>query len=152
MLTVRRARPDEMHTCFAIRYEVFVLGQGVPPELEVDGHDAGCRHVLAFERGEAVGAARLRITAEGRPKAERVAVRGGYQGRGIGAALMRLLEGEARGLGHTRLWLSAQEQVVPFYKSLGYTPEGEPFIEACIRHRTMWLDLDLGDDVETEHG
>lgn len=141
LLTVRKARADEMHTCFALRYEVFVLGQGVPPQLEVDGHDAGCVHLLALWKDEAVGTARLRTTPDGSVKAERVAVRSGFQGRGIGAALMALLEDVARAQGATQLRLSAQERVIPFYESLGYTGYGEPFMEACIRHLRMRKEL-----------
>ncbi len=137
MLTVRKARPDEMHTCFALRYEVFVLGQGVPPQLEVDGHDGTCVHILALWKDEAVGTARLRITPEGAAKAERVGVRAGFQSRGIGTALMALLEDIARERGDSQLRLNAQERVVPFYETLGYTGYGEPFMEACIRHVRM---------------
>ena len=137
MLTVRKARPDEMHTCFALRYEVFVLGQGVPPQLEVDGHDGNCTHILAMWRDEAVGTARLRITAQGLAKAERVGVRGGFQGRGIGTALMTLLEDLARERGDEHLRLNAQQHVIPFYETLGYTAYGESFMEASIRHVKM---------------
>ncbi len=142
MLTVRKARPDEMHTCFALRYEVFVLGQGVPPQLEVDGHDATCVHILALWKDQAVGTARLRTTPEGVTKAERVGVRGGFQGRGIGAALMTLLEDIARERGDTTMRLNAQERVVPFYETLGYISYGDPFMEACIRHVRMKKALD----------
>jgi predicted GNAT family N-acyltransferase len=137
VLTVRKARADEMHTCFALRYEVFVLGQGVPPQLEVDGHDGLCVHILALWKDEAVGTARLRTTPEGSAKAERVGVRGGFQGRGIGTALMALLEDLARKRGDAEIRLNAQERVVPFYETLGYIGYGEPFMEACIRHVKM---------------
>jgi len=32
-----------------IRYAVFVEEQGVPVEIELDGHDAECIHALAFD-------------------------------------------------------------------------------------------------------
>lgn len=137
MLTVARARPDQLHTCLAIRYEVFVLGQGVPPEIEVDGHDPSCIHFLATHKQEAVGTARLRLLGDGVGKAERVAVRGAWQGRGIGAALMRELEAEAARRGLTELELNAQEAVLPFYEGLGYEAYGDRFMEACIPHRHM---------------
>lgn len=137
MLTVRRARTDELHTCFAVRYEVFVLGQGVPPELEVDGHDPSCFHFIAHWRDELAGTTRLRITKEGTAKIERVAVRPPWQGRGVGTELVHAAENFAREQGYAEVMLSAQEKVVPFYARLGYEPVGERFMEACIPHRKM---------------
>ena len=137
MLTVRPARTDELHTCYAIRYEVFVLGQGVPPELEVDGHDPRCMHVLALWKDEAVGTGRLRTLPDGGVKVERVAVRGAFQGRGVGARLMQELEALAEQAGHSGVQLNAQAAVVPFYAGLGYETVGEPFMEASIKHQKM---------------
>lgn len=145
MLNVARARPDQMHTCLAIRYEVFVLGQGVPPEIEVDGHDPTCIHFLATWKDEAVGTARLRMLQDKRGKAERVAVRPPWQGKGVGAALMRALEAEAVRRGLVELVLNAQEAVMPFYTALGFVGEGERFMEASIPHRKMRKALQAGD-------
>lgn len=142
MLEVRAARPDEIDTCLAIRHEVFVLGQGVPAPLEVDGKDPECAHFIAYEKGEAIGTARLRVTEKGVAKAERVAVRPGHQGKGVGTALMQAVEGEAARRGFPEIVLSAQVQVVPFYEALGYAPEGKVFIEAAIKHRWMRKRLD----------
>jgi len=137
MFEVRRATSEEIGTCQAIRHEVFVLGQGVPEALEVDGLDAECIHFLAWQRREPIGTARLRFTENGEAKAERVAVRPGSQGRGVGTALMAALEAEAARRGHTKVVLTAQVQVIPFYETLGYVVEGPVFIEAAIRHRKM---------------
>ena len=137
MIEVRRASKDQLDTCLAIRFEVFVMGQGVPPQLEVDGRDPDCLHLLAWDRKHTVGTARLRITARGEAKAERVAVRPGYQGQGVGTALMETLEDIARQMGHTEIIVTAQLTVVPFYEHLGYVAEGGVFIEAAIRHRKM---------------
>lgn len=137
MIEVRRATLDELDTCLAIRNEVFVLGQGVPPQIEVDGRDPECTHFLALRRGETVGTARLRITDEGKAKAERVAVRPGHQGLGVGRRLMALLEDTAGEMGHDEVVLSAQVQVVPFYEEIGYTAHGDLFHEAGIPHRKM---------------
>ncbi|MBW2256554.1 MAG: GNAT family N-acetyltransferase [Deltaproteobacteria bacterium] len=131
MIEVRRASKDQLDTCLAIRFEVFVMGQGVPPQLEVDGHDPDCLHLLAWDRNHTVGTARLRITDKGNAKAERVAVRPGYQSRGVGTALMQALEDLARQMGHRELIVTAQLTVLPFYEHLGYVAEGPVFIEAA---------------------
>lgn len=137
MIEVRTAAPREIDTCLAIRHEVFVLGQGVPPGIEVDGLDPRCTHFLAFDRHQTVGTARLRITPEGAAKAERVAVRPGWRGRGIGVALMAALEEEARSKGHHEVVLYAQQDAIPFYDKLGYLGVGERFVEAGIVHLKM---------------
>ena len=137
MLEVRRARPDELERCLAIRREVFVEEQGVPIDEEMDAHDAGCVHFLAFDAGDAVGTARLRETEGGRVKAERVAVRRSVRRSGIGRALMRALEDEARVRDAGELLLNAQAPVVAFYECLGYRAEGPEFLEAGIPHRAM---------------
>lgn len=133
--------PDDLETALAIRHEVFVVGQGVPQDLEVDGLDPVCTHLLAERRGadgswRALGTARLRPT-EGYAKAERVAVLEAARGTGLGRLLMVVLEQEARGLGHHEVVLNAQVQVVPFYLGLGYVAEGPEFDEAGIQHRRM---------------
>ena len=137
MLEVRHARPDEIERCLDIRREVFVGEQHVPSEIEIDGRDASCTHFVALADEELIGTARLRITEDGRAKAERVAVRRAARGRGAGAALMRALEVEARTRGHDRLVLNAQVQVLPFYERLGYAVDGSEFLEAGIAHRPM---------------
>jgi predicted GNAT family N-acyltransferase len=137
VLEVRHARPDELERCLDIRREVFVGEQRVPSDIEIDGCDAGCTHFLALANDEAVGTARLRVTEEGRAKAERVAVRRAARGKGAGAELMYAVEAEARARGHDRLVLNAQVAVLPFYERLGYTVDGAEFLEAGILHRPM---------------
>ena len=128
--------PDELETCLEIRRDVFVRGQRIAEEIEIDGLDGECVHFLAWLAGVAVGAARLRESG-GRAKAERVAVLEPHRGLGLGQALMDALEGEARSQGHVELVLNAQEDVVPFYERLGYTAHGPSFLEAEIPHRAM---------------
>lgn len=149
MIEVRRATPDQLNTCLAIRHEVFVLGQGVPPEIEVDGYDPRCVHFLAWEGQETIGTARLRILRDGAAKAERVAVRPGYQGKGVGGKLMGAIEQEAARRGHTELLVNAQVHVLPFYELMGYIVEGQPFTEASIPHRHMRKQLTPEDASKT---
>jgi predicted GNAT family N-acyltransferase len=129
-----------LEVCLAIRREVFVQGQEVPEELEIDGLDPECTHFLARVDGNPVGTARLR-EVKGEAKAERVAVLASWRGYGIGRRLMEATEGEARASGLPGMVLNAQVSVIPFYEGLGYRAEGEVFLEAAIDHRTMRKDL-----------
>lgn len=137
MTEVRRASPEELSTCLAIRREVFIVGQNVPEALEVDGRDGECTHVIAFVDGEPCGTARVRITPEGSAKVERVAVLDRCRGRSVGRALMARVEEEIRALGRREAVLGAQVEVIPFYEKLGWVVEGPVFMDANIPHRKM---------------
>jgi len=141
MRDVRLVDLDELPTCLEIRLEVFVEGQNVPLEEEVDGRDEQCSHFLASEGGRALATARLRFTDQGEARAERVAVLQAARGTGRGLAVMRLLQQTAAQRGHSEVVLHAQVAVIPFYERLGYVAEGPVFMDCDIPHRTMRVPL-----------
>lgn len=121
-------------TLSAIRTTVFVGEQGVPPEIEIDGRDPGCAHVLAeSETGEAVGTGRL--MPDGR--IGRMAVLAAWRGRGVGAAMLGALVAEARRRGFRETYLHAQAHAKAFYARHGFVVEGEEYLEAGIPHIGM---------------
>jgi predicted GNAT family N-acyltransferase len=131
--------------CLAIRRAVFIDEQHVPEHLEIDGEDEECVHFLArvgdggdpgAATGPAIGTARLRMLTD-KAKAQRVAVLGTWRGQGVGAALMRALETEARRRGATKVQLSSQLHAVPFYERQGYVAHGDIYDDAGIPHRDM---------------
>lgn len=122
--------------CHAIRQDVFVDEQAVPPAEEWDDRDASAAHYLLVENGQALATARLRIIGA-MAKIERVAVRASARGRGAGAAIMRQVMAEAAQPGVTELVLSAQTHAVPFYAALGFVACGEEYLEAGIPHYRM---------------
>jgi predicted GNAT family N-acyltransferase len=125
---------EEQAALRAIRYQVFVLEQGVPVDLEWDGFDPECIHVLAANRnGAAIGTARL--MPEGR--IGRMAVLQTWRRRGVASALLQSLVDIATARGDPHVVLHAQSSVVPFYAQHGFIAEGPEFIEAGIRHRPM---------------
>jgi len=128
---------------FAVRRAVFVDEQDVPEEVEMDEHDAGATHFVAYDtaRGEPVGTARLRFPEEATGKAERVAVLRPYRGQGIGVRLMERVESEARDRGCSRVRLNAQTHVEEFYADLGYETVSGVFHEAGIPHVEMVKEL-----------
>jgi predicted GNAT family N-acyltransferase len=133
----RLATPSDLPAAFALRHEVFVVGQGVPAELELDELDAVCDHAVAVEDGEVVGTGRLLPTAT----IGRMAVREDLRGRGIGAAMLDVLERRARERGFSSVELHAQVHATAFYEKAGYVPYGAVYLEAGIEHRSMRKDL-----------
>ncbi|MBC8103773.1 MAG: GNAT family N-acetyltransferase [Cytophagales bacterium] len=133
------ASPTDRAACMAIRFEVFVDEQRVPPELEPDEYDDSALHLLAYDPDTevAVGTARLVDKGNGLAKIGRVAVRRAWRGSGVGAALMRFALAESSARGFTMAALDAQTYVIPFYERLGFAAEGPVFDDAGIPHRHM---------------
>lgn len=143
ILWVDFSSSEEMERCYAVRFEVFVQGQAVPPELEVDEADETARHALALVDGEPAGTARLLLDTPqpGHAKIGRVAVRARFRGRGLASELMTLLEAKAAELGQSQITLDAQVSVIPLYEKLGYEAHGPIFDDAGIDHRKMTKNL-----------
>ncbi len=128
---------DDLAACLALRRAVFIDEQGVCEELEVDGLDGACRHVLATRDNAPIATARVRILDEV-AKIQRVCVLPAHRGTGIGAAVMRFILAEIKAdpSVHTAQ-LGAQIDALDFYRKLGFTAIGEEYMEAGIRHRDM---------------
>lgn len=135
---VRRAdSPADRALCLALRRAVFIDEQGVPEDLELDGEDDACVHVVAIDDdGVAVGTARLK-SVPGAAKIQRVAVAAHRRRHGVGRLVMQAIEDEARHLGARRLVLSSQVSAIPFYERLGYVASGPVYDDAGIPHRDM---------------
>jgi len=120
-----------------IRFIVFVDEQRVPPELEMDEHDAASLHALVFSDGKAVGTGRLLPDGH----IGRMAVLKELRGRGAGRALLRALIGAARGRGDRDVVLNSQVHALGFYGAEGFEAEGPVYEEAGIPHQVMRLKL-----------
>jgi len=118
----------------AVRYEVFVLEQKVPLDMEWDEMDARCVHAVAYdEGGKAVGTGRLLPDGH----IGRMAVRRPARGAGIGGRMLEVLVDAARKRGDREVMLNAQTQAEAFYQRYGFLREGEVFMEAGIPHIHM---------------
>lgn len=118
----------------AVRYEVFVVEQRVPAELEWDGLDAQCLHVVAETAGgDAVGTGRLLPDGH----IGRMAVLKRWRQRGVGSLLLAELLDAARSRGHAAVELSAQTHAIGFYERFGFKVISGEYPDAGIPHRTM---------------
>ncbi|SDM73111.1 Predicted N-acyltransferase, GNAT family [Halogranum gelatinilyticum] len=125
---------------FEVRRAVFVEEQGVPESLEWDEYEDEATHVVAYDEGQPVGAARFRdydLDGDRVCKVERVAVLESARGEDWGRRLMEVVEGEAEAAGFDRFFLHAQTSAREFYQKLGYEQVGEEFLEADIPHVKM---------------
>ncbi len=135
-MNIRYATEADRPAVFALRFEVFVDEQQVPPDIEIDEEDDHALHIIAEADGTPVGCARL-LLEDGEGHIGRLAVKKIYRGQGIGAAICRFVIDDCRRRGCTRVWLNAQLRATGFYEKLGFSPVGETFWEAGIEHVTM---------------
>ena len=125
----------DWQAALAVRREVFIVEQGVPPDVERDDSDATAVHVVASCDGEIVGTARL--TRDDEARIGRVAVLPSLRRRGIASLMLAALEAEARKLGVAEVSLHSQSYIQSLYDKLGYEVTGPPFVEAGIDHVPM---------------
>ena len=118
----------------AIRHEVFVVEQCVPPEEELDEEDERCVHAVAYDaQGVPLGTGRLLPNAH----IGRMAVKAEYRGLGVGSKLLDALVNEARRRRHLEVVLSAQLHARKFYANHGFVAEGGIYMDAGIEQITM---------------
>jgi predicted GNAT family N-acyltransferase len=135
VIVVRRARPEELERCIAVRREVFVAEQGVPAEEEIDGRDARCLHFIALAGDEVVGYAKLSLTAAQPTVAfhDITGVKRAWRGRCVASALKRAEIAWAKWNGYERLSTMNEERNEPIRRlnaRLGYRPApGEIYLE-----------------------
>lgn len=121
----------------AVRDMVFIQEQHVPVELEWDGLDADCIHVLAFSGEKPIGTARLLLNGH----IGRMAVLKNWRNQGVGSAMLQHLLDEMRNRGIQYAVLNAQITATDFYRRFGFQAEGEEFMEAGIPHIRMILEV-----------
>ncbi len=129
----------ELNQAQQIRYQVFVIGQNVPAEEEIDQFENECKHFLALYNNQPCGAARWRITSSG-VKLERFAVLEAFRNKGIGSALVKAVLDDISSMPDTKgkqLYLHSQISAMPLYQKFGFLKEGEIFQECDIDHYTM---------------
>jgi predicted GNAT family N-acyltransferase len=128
------AWPDAEAEAMRVRDAVFVVEQGVPPEIERDEWDQRSDHALALDRdGQVVGTGRLLPDGH----IGRMAVLPEWRGQGIGGRILASLIAHAHERGMKRVVLNAQTHAVPFYARHGFAAFGDEFMEAGIPHVAM---------------
>lgn len=122
---------DDLRT---LREFIFIREQNVPPELEWDGKDEDCIHLLARDsKGRPIGTSRM--TADGH--IGRMAVLRAWRNKGVGSTMLTALTTIARARQLPRVQLDAQIQAIEFYQRYDFKTQGDEFMDAGIPHKHM---------------
>lgn len=133
--------PQELQECFTIRHEVFVKGQNVPLEEEIDGKDPECQHYLLTVDNRPAGTARIRFVGHD-AKIERVAILNSFQNKGLGKQLMNTILGDLKNNPDLDgACLGSQTHAISFYERLGFAVCSEEYMDAGIPHKDMYCVL-----------
>lgn len=125
---------DAQAVLSAIRFPIFVDEQHMPRELELDGLDPECMHVLATDTsGRGIGTGRLLPDGH----IGRMAVMPAWRRHGVGSALLATLIELAHKRGDRLVILNAQTYVTQFYARAGFVVSSDEFMEAGIPHVEM---------------
>jgi GNAT superfamily N-acetyltransferase len=117
-----------------IRHTIFFEEQDAAPGVEPDDLDPQCVHALAFdEAGAAVGTGRLAPGGH----IDRPVVLPDWRRRGVAAAILEALIGEARKRGYPDVTISAPLQAAEFYRGQGFVAEGKVFKEGTALQQKM---------------
>lgn len=129
----------ELYRILALRQAVFAVEQDCVYQ-DLDGHDAACWHLGAWE-GEAL-LAYARLVPAGvcfpEPSVGRVVTAPAARGSGLGRELMtRALDEAERLFGPVALQIGAQSYLRRFYEGFGFAVQGPEYLEDGIPHLHM---------------
>ena len=137
MIEIKKFRfkdKELMKKAHKIRYDVFVIGQNCPEDLEWEFEEEST-HFILIENDIPLATARHRKTENGY-KLERFAVHSQARGKGFGMLILKAILKDIKESNALK-YMHAQEQVIPFYEKVGFEKSGNIFEEAGIMHYKM---------------
>jgi len=127
---------EQKNIIFSIREQVFVIEQSVDADIEWDGRDHLCRHVIAYSNdNKPIGTGRLLPGGH----IGRIAVIALWRDKGVGSAILEELISIAKDEGSESVYLNSQSQAIAFYERFDFVADGAVFMEANIIHQKMIL-------------
>lgn len=139
--TFQDLTPAELYDVLQLRCRIFIVEQRCL-FVDPDGYDQQCLHVLLYRGESLIGYARVVPPAVIYPEASigRVSSQAPLRGLGIGKLVMaKALEVCEAHFPGAPIRLMAQYYLLDFYKSFGFAPSGDIYIEDDIEHIDMYL-------------
>ncbi|AVQ47084.1 acetyltransferase [Clostridium botulinum B str. Osaka05] len=130
---------EEIYEILKIRNEVFIVEQKCPYD-DCDGKDKNAYHLFYMEEGKVISY--LRILEKGLSYDEisigRVLVDKDYRGKGLARkSILQAIDFIQNNLKENSIRISAQHYLMDFYKSFGFEPVSEVYLEDNIPHIEM---------------
>lgn len=115
---------------YFVRMKVFVLERdiAIQDEFDSEDHDEAV-YVVLYDNDKPVATGRFIQMDEGTVRPGRIAVLNDYRGKGLGERVVKELEAYARTRGCKTSEIHGEMSAAPFYEKLGYTREGETYLE-----------------------
>jgi ElaA protein len=138
--TFEELSKDELYALAKMRQQVFIVEQN-SIYSDLDDYDQAAIHYLGFDQlGKLTVYARYRQEDNSKEiKIERVVLDKSIRGKGKGKRLINMMIDDIKNnFPETDIVLSSQLDVCPFYRSLGFTTQGESYDDGGIEHISMF--------------
>ncbi len=132
---------QELDEMYYQRWLVLRAPLGMDRGTEKDKYDDRAFHVVAVCHDKVIGSARLRELSEELGSIAYVSVLPEFQNQGIGTKLIQELIEAGRKKNLKRLRLMTRINALGFYKKLGFSETGKPFVYLDIPHIFMGFNL-----------
>lgn len=139
MQLVMPANDEDFARYFDLRWRVLRSPWKQPRGSERDEQEDRSWHfMVCIDDRIPVGVARLHLNSPEQAQIRYMAVEPAWQRKGIGSALVRAIEAQAREVSATEIVMHAREDTVGFYRRLGYEVTGtDHVLFDTIAHMTM---------------
>ncbi|MCK4834544.1 MAG: GNAT family N-acetyltransferase [Gammaproteobacteria bacterium] len=111
---------DEFKRYYHLRWKLLRAPWNQPEGSEIDELEDQCFHLMAVDEDEIIGVARLQFNSSDEAQIRYMAVANGHEKKGIGRALVTVIEARAKTSRHDKIILHAREPAIGFYQKLGY--------------------------------
>ncbi|MFC2068610.1 GNAT family N-acetyltransferase [Chloroflexota bacterium] len=129
---------QELKGVHTVRRQVFVEEQEIPVDIvftEDKRNDE--MNIVAKVKEIVIGTIKVQIIDNNTAKLERMAILKRFRGKGIGRGIISFVHEQLQYRNIKFVFLHAQQPVIDFYKSCGFSEIGSPFFEAGIKHVKM---------------
>lgn len=124
-----------------LRYKILRKPIGLSFTEEQLSQEFNDFHLAAYIDNNLVACLILSHVNDKEIKMRQVAVDENLQGQGIGKKLVHFAEVFSKENGYGKMTLHARETAIPFYLSMKYNTEGQPFTEVGLPHMKMYKSL-----------